>query len=623
MNMEEEQDKQQQQQEQTEEEHAAETEIKSESESAQEKTDPDPQGGDNSTEPSEPLDTEIVPLEEDVPVTTETAQTIEGAPEVKEEEKEPYVKMDGDPLLVLVTGASGFIATHIVQQLQEEGYRVRATVRSLDNEEKVQHIRELCPEAKYPVELVEADLNNSDCWSSAIKDCTYVIHVASPFPAENPKDENEIIRPAVEGTTSLLKACHDARTVKRVVLTSSVAAIAGTFSSEQNKIFTEDDWTDLTKVDPYPKSKTLAEKAAWDYVQGLPEEERFGLAVINPAYVMGPVLNNSNFTSMVIPKRLLERSMPAIPKLNFPIVDVRDVARAHIRAMTLPEAEGKRFVLSHTNMWLKEIAQQVSKEFKSQGYNVPTTNCPYLFLWAASIFDKTIKMVLPSVGKVAKFDNTRMKEVLGIEPLELKDTILDMCYSMIEKGMVKKTKKYRGRAPLGEDAPEQTEEGATDENHKEAKLNGGVVDGSKVEGQTEVEGQPEGQGVGEVQTEHNGGVVAAPAASEDEKVDEDKKVGEGQVEVKGESQEEVKSECQEEVKDEGDIEVKGEGEMEVKGEGEMEVKDEGDMEVRGQGEGQEADANAPVDETEIVQDEVKGVSVEEHQQTAEIAANEE
>ncbi|XP_064614820.1 uncharacterized protein LOC135479039 isoform X1 [Liolophura sinensis] len=390
--------------------------------------------------------------------------------------------------LVVVTGASGFIATHIIQQLQESGqYRVRGTLRSVQDEAKTKRLNELCPEAQYKLELVEADLTKPDSWDAAVKDATYLIHVASPFPNQIPKDENDLIQPAVEGTQSVLKACVAAKSVKRIVLTSSVAAISGGITGEEGKVYSEEDWANPEKLDAYAKSKTLAEKAAWEYIKELPDDDKVELAVINPAYVMGPVLHGSQCTSMEVVKRLMERSMPMVPKINLPVVDVRDVAAAHIKAMVNPDAAGKRHIISNTNMWMKEIAQVLSKEFKPQGYNIPTVNCPYFALWMTSLFDKTIKLILPNIGKVTRFNNSRMKDVLGINPYDAKDTLIEMAYSMIEAGFIKKSKKFTGPHKAGEE-PEGQEETAKPEDEGKPKENGEATeDKSKEEDKKEGE----------------------------------------------------------------------------------------------------------------------------------------
>ena len=190
--------------------------------------------------------------------------------------------------LVLVTGASGFIATHCVKILLENGYRVRGSVRSLKDEKKCAPLRKLVENPKYPIELVEADLLNENSWLNAVKDCTFVLHTASPFPLEDPKDENELIIPALDGTLFVLRACaQEGSQVKRVVLTSSVAAILSE-DYENGRVFSEKDWSDPSLLTPYLKSKTLAEQAAWNFLNerksaGLP---CFELAVINPSFVM-------------------------------------------------------------------------------------------------------------------------------------------------------------------------------------------------------------------------------------------------------------------------------------------------------------------------------------------------
>lgn len=274
----------------------------------------------------------------------------------------------------------------------------------------------------------------------------------------------------MEGTQAVLKACVTAKSVKRVVMTSSCVAVGWGAGVDLSKTFNEDDWTDPEKLDAYGKSKTLAEKAAWDYVKELPDEDKIELAVVNPSYVMGPVINGSQSNSLEVVKRLLEREMHLVPKLNFNIVDVRDVANAHIKAMTLEEAAGKRHLITNANIWMKEIGQILSKEFKSQGYNVPTTGCPNAIMWMNSCFNKNLKTLIPQLNKVYKFDNTRMKEVLAITPKEPKEIVIDMAYSLIENGLVKKAKKYKGPNAGGDEAAEETkEEGGEKTEEKEGE----------------------------------------------------------------------------------------------------------------------------------------------------------
>ena len=349
--------------------------------------------------------------------------------------------------LVLVTGASGYIALHTIRLLLTDGYRVRATVRSLADPKKLAAIEALKNGiADASLELVEANLLDESCWEAVIQGCDYVLHMASPFPAANPKHEDELIKPAVDGTLNVLRACS-AASVKRVVLTSSIASISTGHDAPPNgKAFTEHDWTLVDKVNMiYEKSKTLAEKAAWDYVGALEEDKKFELCVINPALVFGPLLSDSYSTSVEIAKRMLGKEMPLLPRLSFSVVDVRDVAAAHVSAMKVPEAAGQRHIVSGPCMWLKDMAKMIEAEFKPLGYNIPTSYAPYGLMWLLGRFDASIRMVLPAVGQEQHFDNSRMTQVLAVQPRPVQETIVDMCHSLIDKGIVKKTSKYTQR----------------------------------------------------------------------------------------------------------------------------------------------------------------------------------
>ena len=349
--------------------------------------------------------------------------------------------------LTLVTGSAGYLGTHIVQQLLTAGHRVRASVRDVTCEEKVAALRRLCPGARHPLDVVEAELLTPDAWPAAVDGCTHVIHTASPLPMAIPSNEDDVIRPAVEGTLNVLRACRDSNTVKRVVLTSSIMAIYGAFKNGgDGKVYTEDDWTDPVGELPYPKSKALAEKAAWHFVENLPDGEKFELVVINPSVIVGPVLCAGFAASFEIPQRLLERHDPLLASLNVPCVDVRDVAAAHVVALTAAGAAGHRHVVSGENLWLREIAATLSAEFRSQGYNVPTRTAPNWLVRLYSLIDKTFRFMVPSLGNVALFDNSRMRNVLGVKPRDIRTSLVDMSYSMIENGMIMKTNKYVARS---------------------------------------------------------------------------------------------------------------------------------------------------------------------------------
>src|SRR5277367_3314539 len=244
---------------------------------------------------------------------------------------------------ILVTGGSGFIASHSILQLLAAGHQVRTTVRNLKREGDVcALLKEGGIEPGNRLSFIAADLENDAGWPEAVAGCEYVLHVASPLPPNVPKHEDELIVPAREGTLRVLRASRDAG-VKRVVLTSSFAAI-GYGQKPQKTPFNETTWTDPNGDDvlPYVKSKTLAERAAWDFIAN--EGGGLELSVVNPVAVFGPVLGPDYSTSILIVQRLMDGAMPGCPQLYFGVVDVRDVAGLHILAMTDPAAKGERFL---------------------------------------------------------------------------------------------------------------------------------------------------------------------------------------------------------------------------------------------------------------------------------------
>ncbi|XP_041470645.1 phenylacetaldehyde reductase-like [Lytechinus variegatus] len=348
---------------------------------------------------------------------------------------------------VLVTGASGYIATHIVKQLQEAGYKVRGTVRSLSNPKKVGPLKELCQNPAHELELVEADLNKDEGWKEAVQGCSHVLHTASPYPLAAPKHEDELIKPAVEGTTRVLQACKEVGGVKRVVVTSSCAAISDLAETPKEPL-TEEVWLKVEKlglIDAYSKSKALAEKAAWDFVENLPADSKFELAVVNPSVVLGPVLCGGAGTSVEIVRRLMERDPGMIAKLSFPVCDVRDVAKAHVIAMTLPEANGNRHIIAPYTMWFEEMSQALREEFTKQGYNPPTRLAPFCMLKVLSWFDSSTKKIVQLHGQFPRFSDHRLRQVLGITPYDPKVSLVDMAYSCIDRGFIVKKTGYKPR----------------------------------------------------------------------------------------------------------------------------------------------------------------------------------
>ena len=298
---------------------------------------------------------------------------------------------------------------------------------------------ELVPNAKYPLRLVEADLSKPESWAKAVNRCTYVLHVASPLPL-GVTDEDAIIRTAVEGTTNVLQACADAGTVKRVVVTSSVAAVSsglvGNPGNPPDYVYSEQDWSTETACAPYEKSKLKAEEAAWDFVKKLDKSKRFELAVVNPAYVQGPLLSAScGEASKEFCDRLLNNKMPLLPNLNFPVVDVRDVAAAHIAAMEKSEAAGNRHILNNRTLHITEYGKIIRDEFEPQGYTVPSEELP------KSVEVPELQSML---GKRMLYNNERMVKVLGIQLRPVENSLIDTCYSLIELGLAQKTPGYLG-----------------------------------------------------------------------------------------------------------------------------------------------------------------------------------
>ncbi len=338
--------------------------------------------------------------------------------------------------LVLVTGASGFIAGHCVRELLEHGYAVRGTVRNLSARDKYAHLRALADRTGGRLEFVEADLAGDRGWNEAVAGCTYVLHVASPFPAEVPKHEMDLIGPAVDGTRRVLRACAASGTVKRVVLTSSVAAIAFGHDAHDRKVRTEADWSNPERCEAYQKSKTLAEHAAWDFVAVLPADKRFELAVINPGFVLGPVMSADPGTSGEVVRKLLMREMPACPRIGFAPVDVRDVAIAHRLAMESAQAPGNRYICAGEHMWIEDMAKVLAAEFNPKGYRVPTGRLPYWLMWIVARFDKTIRLALEYVGRQELVTCEKAQRELGWSMRPVHDSILDTGHSMIEHGIV-------------------------------------------------------------------------------------------------------------------------------------------------------------------------------------------
>jgi nucleoside-diphosphate-sugar epimerase len=284
--------------------------------------------------------------------------------------------------------------------------------------------------------FVVADLERDTGWPEAVAGCEYVLHVASPFPAELPKNEDELIIPAREGTLRVLRASRDAG-VKRVVLTSSFAAI-GYGHKPQSVPFDETSWTNpnANDVRPYVKSKTLAERAAWDFIAK--EGGSLQLAVVNPVGVFGPVLGPDYSTSILLVQRLMDGALPGCPQLYFGAVDVRDVADLHIRAMTHPAAQGERFLAVAGNfMSVRGIAQVLKSRMGDRAKRVRTLQLPNWMVRLAALRDPAVKQILPDLGKVKNATNEKAKRLLGWAPRSNEDSIVATAESLEQLGLLK------------------------------------------------------------------------------------------------------------------------------------------------------------------------------------------
>lgn len=331
---------------------------------------------------------------------------------------------------VLVTGASGFIAGHCIIRLLNEGYKVRGSLRSMDRAEDVRTALSAYANVK-DLSFVELDLSSDEGWEAAAKGCTFVQHVASPFPNAAPENEDDLIIPAREGALRALRAATKA-TVKRVVMTSSIAAIGYGHDHPKDYVYSEDDWSNLEGgLTAYAKSKTVAEQAAWEFMQ-TDAAGKMELSVINPGAVLGPLTSADFSTSGDMVKKLLDGSVPACPAIGFSCIDVRDVADAHFEAMTRKVAAGRRYCLVGDYAWMIDVA----RELRSAGYAAPVRKLPNFMVHFLGIFDPTVRLIKAGLGKKSIISNKRLVEELGITPRSISEMSVSMAESMVKFGVV-------------------------------------------------------------------------------------------------------------------------------------------------------------------------------------------
>jgi nucleoside-diphosphate-sugar epimerase len=336
---------------------------------------------------------------------------------------------------VLVTGGSGFLGLHTIMQLLERGERVRTTVRSRARETAVREtLAHAGVEAGDRLAFVVADLLSDDGWPAAVDGVEHVLHVASPFPPGTPDHEDDLIVPARDGTLRVLRAARDAG-VRRVVVTSSSAAV-GHDREPGDHVFTEADWTDPdADVGAYIRSKTIAERAAWDFVGR--EGGDLELVAINPGAIFGPVLGSDVSASIRLVAGLLDGSMAdGMPRLSFSVVDVRDVADLHLRAMLSPSAAGERFIaVADDAVWLADVARVLRDHLGAAAANVPTTEIPDDVLRAAAGSDPSLEGIAREVGKLRHLSSDKARRVLNWTPRSTDEAVLATAESLLRLGV--------------------------------------------------------------------------------------------------------------------------------------------------------------------------------------------
>jgi len=339
--------------------------------------------------------------------------------------------MDGDET-VLVTGGSGFLGGWCLVELLRGGYRARTTVRDLGRERAVRANVGSQVEVGDRLEVLAADLTKDQGWPEAIDGCDYVLHVASPFPSAQPKDPDELIVPARDGTLRVLRESLAAG-VKRIVLTSSVAAVrnARPGVGSDGRQLTEADWSDPDNLDltPYTRSKTIAELAAWEYMRAHGAEDR--LVTVQPGAIIGPVLGDDRSYSLQAIERLVERRMPGLPRLGFSFIDVRDVAALEVAAMTAADAAGQRLIAAGPFLWFSDVAAILRERLGPAARKVPRRTVPDLLVRVIARFDPEVRSVVGELGQKTTYSLENAERRVGWTPRPIEDSIVDCARSLL------------------------------------------------------------------------------------------------------------------------------------------------------------------------------------------------
>ncbi|MFN3936175.1 MAG: SDR family oxidoreductase [Gemmobacter sp.] len=338
------------------------------------------------------------------------------------------------PGAVLLTGVSGFIARHIALRLLDSGHAVRGSLRDPARGDELRaalrpHLAD--PSNVERLSFVALDLEDDAGWAEAAEGVDAVIHTASPFPMSDPKDPQAVIRPAVEGTLRALRAANGSG-VGRVILTSSIVAVMRSALPEQRSIRDEDDWSDpeMPGITPYEISKTLAERAAWDFVAE--EGQALSLTTILPGFVMGPPIGSDAGTSIGTIRRILSGRDPLQPRIGFPVVDVRDVALAHLRALEREETAGKRVIVAERFLWFHDMASILKAAHPER--RIGTRVAPDWMIRLLGLFDAEVRTITPALGKRIEVSNQRARDLLGIDFLPADEAVRQTAASLVGTG---------------------------------------------------------------------------------------------------------------------------------------------------------------------------------------------
>ena len=314
---------------------------------------------------------------------------------------------------VLLTGISGFIAKHVALELLNAGYGVRGTIRTPSRADEVREALEQAGGDTSRLSFAEADLGSDEGWAEAAQGCSYVQHVASPFPMDQPRDREALVPEARQGALRVLEAAR-AKGARRIVLTSSMVAMMYRADRPNRMVVTESDWTDAEwdRLSAYIVSKTRAERSAWEWATEHGWKKK--LTVINPGLVLGPSLDSRTGTSLDLIELLLQGAYPAIPRVSFPVVDVRDLAALHVKAMLVPEAGGRRLIGAGETLSLDEVGRILREEFPDRAIKVPKRTLPDFVVRLASNFDRSLKAITPDLGVVPVAESSYVTQLTGV-----------------------------------------------------------------------------------------------------------------------------------------------------------------------------------------------------------------